>query len=138
MFLRFHLVILIFIVISFLHLYLLLIISLFLLTGCSLFKSDALEGAEVYTTTYPVNYLIHNDRKLTYKYTYENEAFWFSEKTNWSQWYWYNAWEIWCMILEKEETINSFFSRAFVRGCFSVNLLQISPKRVILMTISIV
>lgn len=37
----------------------LLIISLFLLTGCSLFKSDALEGAEVYTTTYPVNYLIN-------------------------------------------------------------------------------
>ena len=36
----------------------LLIISIFLLTGCSLFKSDALEGADVYTTTYPVNYLI--------------------------------------------------------------------------------
>lgn len=36
----------------------LLITSIFLLTGCSLFKSDALEGADVYTTTYPVNYLI--------------------------------------------------------------------------------
>jgi len=36
----------------------LLITSIFLLTGCSLFKSDALEGADVYTTTYPVNYII--------------------------------------------------------------------------------
>ena len=36
----------------------LLITSIFLLTGCSIFKSDALEGADVYTTTYPVNYLI--------------------------------------------------------------------------------
>lgn len=36
----------------------LLITSIFLLTGCSVFKSDALEGADVYTTTYPVNYLI--------------------------------------------------------------------------------
>ena len=37
----------------------LLITSIFLLTGCSVFKSDALEGADVYTTTYPVNYLIN-------------------------------------------------------------------------------
>ena len=37
----------------------LLITSIFLLTGCSIFKSDALEGADVYTTTYPVNYLIN-------------------------------------------------------------------------------
>lgn len=36
----------------------LLLISIFFLTGCSLFKSDALVGADVYTTTYPVNYLI--------------------------------------------------------------------------------
>jgi len=36
----------------------LLLISIFFLTGCSLFKNDALEGADVYTTTYPVNYLI--------------------------------------------------------------------------------
>ena len=36
----------------------LIITSIFLLTGCSIFKSDALEGADVYTTTYPVNYLI--------------------------------------------------------------------------------
>ena len=36
----------------------LLITSIFLLTGCTIFKSDALEGADVYTTTYPVNYLI--------------------------------------------------------------------------------
>ena len=36
----------------------LLIISVFLLTGCTLFKSDALEGADVYTTTYPVRYII--------------------------------------------------------------------------------
>lgn len=37
----------------------LLIISIFLLTGCTVFKSDALEGVDVYTTTYPVNYLIN-------------------------------------------------------------------------------
>ena len=35
-----------------------LLISIFFLTGCSLFKNDALEGADVYTTIYPVNYLI--------------------------------------------------------------------------------
>ncbi len=35
-----------------------LLISLFLLTGCSLFKSDAMEDIEVYTTTYPINYLV--------------------------------------------------------------------------------
>lgn len=33
------------------------ILSLFLLTGCSLIKSDALKDIDVYTTTYPVNYL---------------------------------------------------------------------------------
>lgn len=37
---------------------LLLITSIFLLSGCSIFKNDALEGIDVYTTTYPVNYLI--------------------------------------------------------------------------------
>ena len=36
----------------------LLILSIFLLTGCSLFKSDAFQDANVYTTTYPVNYII--------------------------------------------------------------------------------
>lgn len=36
----------------------LLILSLSLLTGCNIFKSDALKDATVYTTTYPVNYLI--------------------------------------------------------------------------------
>lgn len=36
----------------------LLITSIFLLTGCSIFKNDALDGVDVYTTTYPVNYLI--------------------------------------------------------------------------------
>lgn len=36
----------------------LLILSIFLLTGCSLFKSDALQDVDVYTTTYPVNYII--------------------------------------------------------------------------------
>ena len=34
------------------------ILSIFLLTGCSLFKSDALQDVDVYTTTYPVNYII--------------------------------------------------------------------------------
>lgn len=37
----------------------LLILSIFLLTGCSLFKSDALKDVDVYTTTYPVNYIIN-------------------------------------------------------------------------------
>ena len=36
----------------------LLITSIFLLSGCSILKNDALEGIDVYTTTYPVNYLI--------------------------------------------------------------------------------
>ena len=36
----------------------LLITSIFLLSGCSIIKNDALEGVDVYTTTYPVNYLI--------------------------------------------------------------------------------
>lgn len=35
-----------------------LLLSLFLLTGCSIFKSDAMENVEVYTTIYPNNYLI--------------------------------------------------------------------------------
>lgn len=35
-----------------------LILSIFLLTGCNLFKSDALKDIDVYTTTYPVNYII--------------------------------------------------------------------------------
>lgn len=37
----------------------LLILSIFSLTGCSLIKSDALKDVDVYTTTYPVNYLIN-------------------------------------------------------------------------------
>ena len=36
-----------------------LLLSMFLLSGCSLFKSDAMEDIDVYTTTYPVNYLIN-------------------------------------------------------------------------------
>lgn len=35
-----------------------LILSLFLLTGCDILKSDALKDVDVYTTTYPVNYII--------------------------------------------------------------------------------
>ena len=35
-----------------------LLVSLFLLTGCNLFKSDIMEDIDVYTTTYPINYLI--------------------------------------------------------------------------------
>jgi len=35
-----------------------LLLSIFLLTGCSLFKSDAMEDIDVYTTTYPINYLV--------------------------------------------------------------------------------
>lgn len=35
-----------------------LLISMFLLTGCSLFKSDIMEDIDVYTTTYPINYII--------------------------------------------------------------------------------
>ena len=37
----------------------LLIISIFLLTGCKVFKTDALKDVDVYTTTYPVNYIIN-------------------------------------------------------------------------------
>ena len=37
----------------------LLILSIFTLTGCSLIKSDALKDIDVYTTTYPVSYLIN-------------------------------------------------------------------------------
>lgn len=36
----------------------LLILGLFLLTGCSLFKSDDMDDIDIYTTTYPVRYLI--------------------------------------------------------------------------------
>ena len=35
-----------------------LLLSLFLLTGCTVFKSDIMEDIDVYTTTYPTNYLI--------------------------------------------------------------------------------
>ena len=35
-----------------------LLLSLFLLTGCDVFKSDIMEDIDVYTTTYPTNYLI--------------------------------------------------------------------------------
>ena len=35
-----------------------LLLSLFLLTGCSVLKSDAMDDIDVYTTTYPINYLI--------------------------------------------------------------------------------
>ena len=35
-----------------------LLLSVFLLTGCSLFKSDAMEDIDVYTTTYTINYLV--------------------------------------------------------------------------------
>lgn len=37
----------------------LLIMSIFLLTGCNIFKSDSLKDVDIYTTTYPVNYLIN-------------------------------------------------------------------------------
>lgn len=37
----------------------LLILSMFLLTGCDLFKSDAMDNINIYTTTYPVRYLIN-------------------------------------------------------------------------------
>lgn len=43
-----------------------LILCIFLLTGCSLFKSDVMEDIDVYTTTYPINYLI--------KYLYSNHS----------------------------------------------------------------
>lgn len=36
-----------------------LLLGIFLLTGCSLFKSDAMEDIDVYTTTYPINYLVN-------------------------------------------------------------------------------
>lgn len=35
-----------------------LLLSIFLLTGCSFFKTDVMEDIEVYTTTYPIDYLI--------------------------------------------------------------------------------
>ena len=34
------------------------LLSIFILTGCSLFKSDAMEDIDVYTTTYPIYYLV--------------------------------------------------------------------------------
>ena len=43
-----------------------LILVLLLLTGCNMFKNDSMEEIEVYTTTYPNNYLI--------KYLYGNNA----------------------------------------------------------------
>lgn len=36
----------------------LVIISIFILTGCSIFENNILKDVDVYTTTYPVNYLI--------------------------------------------------------------------------------
>lgn len=42
----------------------LIVFSVFLLSGCSLFKSDVMEDITVYTTTYPLNYLttyLYND-----------------------------------------------------------------------------
>ena len=36
-----------------------MLLSIFLLTGCSIFKSDAMEDIDVYTTTYPINYLVN-------------------------------------------------------------------------------
>ena len=35
-----------------------LILCLFILTGCDVFKSDIMEDIDVYTTTYPTHYLI--------------------------------------------------------------------------------
>ena len=46
-----------------------LIFCIFLLTGCSLFKSDVMEDIDVYTTTYPINFLIkylYNDHSNIY------------------------------------------------------------------------
>lgn len=37
----------------------LFILCIFLLTGCSLFKSDMMDNIDIYTTTYPVKYLIN-------------------------------------------------------------------------------
>ena len=36
-----------------------LLLSLFLLTGCSILKSDIMEDIDVYTTTYPTSYLVN-------------------------------------------------------------------------------
>ena len=36
-----------------------LLLSIFLLTGCTLFKSDVMEDIDVYTTTYPISYLVN-------------------------------------------------------------------------------
>lgn len=44
----------------------LIILGMFLLTGCSILKSDVMEDIDVYTTIYPNNYLI--------KYLYGNHA----------------------------------------------------------------
>lgn len=37
----------------------LLILSIFLITGCTPFENNSLKDADIYTTTYPVNYLIN-------------------------------------------------------------------------------
>ena len=44
----------------------LLLLSIFILTSCTFFKSDVMEDIDVYTTTYPTNYLI--------KYLYGNHS----------------------------------------------------------------
>ncbi len=36
-----------------------LLLSIFILTGCDVFKSDIMEDIDVYTTTYPTNYIIN-------------------------------------------------------------------------------
>ena len=43
-----------------------LLLSTFLLTGCNLLKSDIMEDIDVYTTTYPNNYII--------KYLYKDHS----------------------------------------------------------------
>ena len=34
------------------------VLSAFLLTGCEVFKSDIMEDIDIYTTIYPINYLL--------------------------------------------------------------------------------
>ena len=36
-----------------------ILLSLFLLTGCTVFDDDIMQDIDVYTTTYPTNYLIN-------------------------------------------------------------------------------
>ena len=45
---------------------LIIILGTFILSGCTVFKSDVMEDIDVYTTTYPTSYLI--------KYLYNNHA----------------------------------------------------------------